>query len=106
MAAVWPAAANAQQNGNLTGVTSLGAELSAKRIELASELVPKGAGVALLVNLDNPTPRSSSRTRRQRPEVSGCCFTSCAQPAQTTLAQQRTAALVVGSGGLSVGSPR
>lgn len=71
-------------DGNLTGVTSLGAELSAKRMELASELVPKGAGVALLVNPDNPIPRSSSRMRRQRPEVSGCSSTSCARLAQAT----------------------
>ena len=69
-------------DGNLTGVTSLGAELAAKRMELASELVPKGAGVALLVNPDNAGTAIISRMRRQRPEVSDCSSTSCARPAQ------------------------
>jgi putative ABC transport system substrate-binding protein len=40
--------------GNLTGVTSLGAELSAKRLELVSELLPRTTLVALLVNPSNP----------------------------------------------------
>ena len=39
--------------GNVTGVTSLGAELSAKRLELARELVPRATAIALLVNPDN-----------------------------------------------------
>jgi putative ABC transport system substrate-binding protein len=40
--------------GNLTGVTSLAAELGPKRLELLHELVPKAKLIALLVNPTNP----------------------------------------------------
>jgi putative ABC transport system substrate-binding protein len=40
--------------GNLTGVTSLSAELVAKRLELLQELVPRATTIALLVNPGNP----------------------------------------------------
>ena len=39
--------------GNVTGVTSLGVELAAKRLELLRELVPSAAAIALLVNPAN-----------------------------------------------------
>src|SRR5579864_58136 len=41
--------------GNVTGVTTLQAELAPKRLELAHELTPKATTVALLVNPANPT---------------------------------------------------
>jgi ABC-type uncharacterized transport system substrate-binding protein len=37
-------------SGNLTGVTTLGAELGAKRLELLHELVPTATVIAVLVN--------------------------------------------------------
>src|SRR5262249_25656001 len=40
--------------GNMTGVTTLAAELNAKRLELLRELVPGTARVAVLTNPDNP----------------------------------------------------
>jgi putative tryptophan/tyrosine transport system substrate-binding protein len=43
-----------QPGGNLTGVTTLGGELSAKRLELARELVPNTSAIAFLVNPGNP----------------------------------------------------
>jgi putative ABC transport system substrate-binding protein len=41
--------------GNLTGVTSLNAELTPKRLELVHELVPTATIMALLVNPTNPS---------------------------------------------------
>ena len=44
----------AHPGGNLTGVTSLGRELSAKRLALLKEVVPRVTRVAVLTNPDNP----------------------------------------------------
>jgi putative ABC transport system substrate-binding protein len=44
----------ARPGGNLTGVSILSSELTAKRLELLHELVPRAVHVAALVNPDNP----------------------------------------------------
>src|SRR6516165_3988546 len=44
----------ARPGGNITGVTSLNAEVGPKRLELLHELVPTATIVALLVNPTNP----------------------------------------------------
>jgi putative ABC transport system substrate-binding protein len=46
--------------GNLTGVTSLGAELAPKRLELLNELVPTATIFAALVNSTNPADLETS----------------------------------------------
>jgi putative ABC transport system substrate-binding protein len=43
----------ARPGGNLTGVSTMFAELTAKRLELLSELVPQARAIALLVNPEN-----------------------------------------------------
>ena len=48
--------------GNVTGVTSLNAEVGPKRLELLQELVPAVSNFALLVNPTNP--RNSEATTR------------------------------------------
>ena len=48
-------------SGNLTGVTTLNVELGPKRIELARELVPPAASIALLVNPNNPAAETDIR---------------------------------------------
>jgi putative ABC transport system substrate-binding protein len=45
----------ARPGGNLTGVSSMSIELTPKRVELLTELVPQAGIVALLVNPTNPT---------------------------------------------------
>jgi putative ABC transport system substrate-binding protein len=47
--------------GNLTGVTSLGAELGPKRLELLHEMVPTAAKIGVLVEPTNPLPEALSR---------------------------------------------
>jgi putative ABC transport system substrate-binding protein len=44
----------ARPGGNLTGFTLLGGELTPKRLELLTELVPGARGIALLVNANDP----------------------------------------------------
>jgi putative tryptophan/tyrosine transport system substrate-binding protein len=45
--------------GNVTGVSSLGRELLAKRLELIRELLPHATALGFLVNPDNPNTASS-----------------------------------------------
>jgi putative tryptophan/tyrosine transport system substrate-binding protein len=44
----------ARPGGNVTGVSWLGGELTSKRLELVSELVPHARTIALLLNPNNP----------------------------------------------------
>jgi putative tryptophan/tyrosine transport system substrate-binding protein len=50
--------------GNITGVTYLGNELEAKRLELLRALVPQTTRIAFLVNPANPSSEPSSRDMR------------------------------------------
>ena len=56
----------ARPGGNVTGFTNLSSELSLKRLELLSELVPQAKIIALLVNPNNP---GTERTMRELPEA-------------------------------------
>ena len=51
----------ARPGGNLTGVTTLGAEIVAKRLELLHELIPTISSIALLIN---PNNRDSENAKR------------------------------------------
>ncbi|MFL6825445.1 MAG: ABC transporter substrate-binding protein [Bradyrhizobium sp.] len=67
----------ARPGGNLTGVSFIPNELTAKRLELLSELVPQAGVIALLVN-----PTNAANTERVIQEVQqgherrGCSFLS------------------------------
>src|SRR5437588_195402 len=56
----------ARPGGNLTGVSMLTDELTPKRLELLSELVPQAGVIALLLN---PNNRSAERIIRDGPEA-------------------------------------
>lgn len=54
----------ARPGGNITGITDLSDELTAKRLELLKETLPKASRVALLLNPDFPaTPKIERRVR-------------------------------------------
>ena len=55
--------------GNLTGVSSL--DLSPKRIEMISELVPQAKVIALLVNPNNPIAESVIRSAQEAARTKG-----------------------------------
>jgi putative ABC transport system substrate-binding protein len=47
----------ARPGGNITGVTNLGRDLSAKRVELLKEIFPKVSRIAVLWDPDGPGPK-------------------------------------------------
>jgi putative tryptophan/tyrosine transport system substrate-binding protein len=90
-------------DGNLTGVSSLD-ELTAKRVELLSDLVPQASVIALLVNSSNPTAerqtidvQEAARTRGLQLHVLKAATESEIDAAFATLVQLRAGALVVPS---------
>jgi putative ABC transport system substrate-binding protein len=56
----------ARPGGNLTGTSMIGVELTSKRFELLSELVPRAGVIALLVN---PNNRNAERMMREVQEA-------------------------------------
>ena len=93
--------------GNLTGATSLGAELSAKRLGWRASSPPRRPPLRYSLTRTIPTPRPSSGTRRRRLGASGCSFRVLRATSPNdidanfvTLAQQQGAVLVVGNDGL------
>src|SRR2546421_552574 len=62
----------ARPSGNLTGVSQLGDEgLTAKRLELLSELVPQARVIALLVNPNNSTAERVTQEVQQAAPTKG-----------------------------------
>ena len=91
--------------GNLTGVTNLGVEVSAKQLELLHELVPTATTIALLIN---PTNRmlAEALSRDAQPAADKLGLQLRVLHASTehdfdivfaTLAQQRQSALIIGA---------
>jgi putative ABC transport system substrate-binding protein len=61
----------ARPGGNLTGASALTVELTAKRLELLSELVPQARVIALLVNPNNPTAERIIRDVQEAARAKG-----------------------------------
>jgi len=90
--------------GNLTGVTVLSAELGPKRLELAHELVPTAAIVAVLVNPSNTNTEPLSRDLQSAARAIGlqihvlqASTERDIDAAFATLLQLRAGALVIGT---------
>jgi putative ABC transport system substrate-binding protein len=61
----------ARPGGNLTGFSNIAIELTAKRFELLSELVPQAGVIALLVNPNNPTTEPLIRDMQEAARAKG-----------------------------------
>src|SRR5262249_47454344 len=93
----------ARPGGNLTGVSFAADELTAKRLELLSELVPRARVIALLVNPNNATAQplirevqEAARTKGLPLHVLKARSESEIDGAFASLAQLHVDALVVG----------
>ena len=88
--------------GNATGTTFLSVELTAKRLELLRQLVPKISSVALLVNTHNPTAPIQTKDMRLAATSLGLPFNivnvnspNNLDAVFATIARQHTDALIV-----------
>ena len=93
----------ARPGGNLTGVSTMAPELSPKRLELLSELVPQVGVIALLVNPYNSNTeriigdmQEAARVKGVQLQILKASSESEIDAAFTTLVQLHAAALVVG----------
>ena len=93
-----------RRGGNLTGFSNISAELTAKRLDLLSELVPQAGMIGLLVNPNNPFTdpminglREAARAKgMQLPIILKASTESEIDAAFATLVQLQSRALVVG----------
>jgi putative ABC transport system substrate-binding protein len=93
----------ARPGGNLTGVSTMAPELSPKRLELLSELVPQVGMIALLVNPNNSNTERTTRDMQEAARAKGVQLhiliagtESEIEAAFATLVQLHAGALVVG----------
>jgi putative tryptophan/tyrosine transport system substrate-binding protein len=94
----------ARPGGNLTGVSFIADELTAKRLELLSELVPRVGVIALLMNPNSATAervirdvQEAARTKGLRLHVLKVSSESEIDTAFASLVQLHAGALVVGA---------
>jgi len=94
----------ARPGGNLTGVSFIADELTAKRLELLSELVPRAGVIALLMNPNNATAervirdvQEAARTKGLQLHVLKATSESEIDTAFASLVQLHAGALVVGA---------
>jgi putative ABC transport system substrate-binding protein len=93
----------ARPGGNLTGVSTMAPELSPKRLELLSELVPQAGVIALLVNPNNSNTarisgdmQEATRAKGVRLHILKAGSESEIDAAFATLVQLHAGALVIG----------
>jgi putative ABC transport system substrate-binding protein len=94
----------ARPSGNLTGVSLMGVEVTPKRLQLLSELVPQASVVALLVNPNNANAErimrdvlEAARAKGVQLPVLKAAIESEIDAAFATLVQLHSGALLVGN---------
>jgi putative tryptophan/tyrosine transport system substrate-binding protein len=90
--------------GNITGVSTLNVQMGAKRLELLHEVVPTANTIAVLINPTDPSAETYARDAQVAAHTLGLqlqvLHASTERDIDTvfeTMAQLRTAALVIGS---------
>jgi putative tryptophan/tyrosine transport system substrate-binding protein len=78
----------ARPGGNLTGVTTLSAEIIAKRLELLHELIPTISSIALLINPNNRDSENSKRDAEVAAKSLGLTQVKEVRPAAEALGLQ------------------
>src|SRR5215471_8763496 len=91
----------ARPGGNLTGISLLAADLTSKRLELLSELVPHARVIALLVNPNESSPwiddvQRAARAKGIQLQILKASTQSEIDAAFATLVQLHVEALVIG----------
>jgi putative tryptophan/tyrosine transport system substrate-binding protein len=99
----------ARPAGNLTGVTMISTELTPKRLELLSELVPRAGAIALLVNPNNASAEPTMRDVQEAAHAKGLQLHILRASTEseidgifTSLVQLHAGALVVGTDSLFI----
>ena len=94
----------ARPGGNLTGISTMLAEMTAKRFELLSELVPQAKTFALLVNPNNPDTermisdvQAAARAKGSQLYVLKAATEAEIDAAFATLVQRHAGALLLGN---------
>lgn len=97
----------ARPGGNVTGVTTFSTELTAKRIELLKELVPRLSRVALLHNMSNPAvppeweeTKKAARSLAIRAELFDVRSEEDLRRAFDVAVREHVGAIVVGADGI------
>lgn len=100
----------AQPGGNLTGFSNISSELTPKRLDLLSELVPHARVIALLVDPNNPgtnalieVSQEAARAKRVQLQILKASTESEIDAAFASLVQMQTGGLVVGGTPLFTG---
>jgi putative ABC transport system substrate-binding protein len=98
----------AHPGGNITGVTTFSTELTAKRIEILKELIPKLSRVALLHNMGNPAAppewdetKTAARSLGLQAELLDVRSQDDLGRAFELAVRQHVGALVIGADGLT-----
>ena len=94
----------ARPGGNVTAISLLGSELTPKRIELLSEMVPQAKVIGLLVNPNNPVTESLIRDAHEAAHAKGVQLAVLKAGAESeidaafaTLVNAQAGMLVIGS---------
>jgi len=93
-----------QPGGNLTGTTIMAVEMGPKRLDLARQLVPHAAAVAMLINPRFPTASAEAREVHNAARAGGIQINLLNASAEneidtafTTAVEQRSGALIIGT---------
>jgi putative ABC transport system substrate-binding protein len=88
--------------GNLTGVSNFNTSLTAKRLELLHQVVPRGGSIVVLVNSTSPATQTIESEARSAAEALGVRLDVLGASTEDEIAAAFAAAAQRGAGGLLV----